>query len=385
MNPGNILSNKTVVRSSYILNDRDEATDELNVPYKGLDFTTDALRHSKVKLTWDEDDPERIQITRRTLSRKELEENDFKAYIASSSDSESEAESSNNKKKANRDKLRSLLLSGGDDALPEGWGDKGERDDDGMDMEITFTPGLSGAVESKDETTLEKYQRKMREKKKKRKEEIKEKEEEEKKPKKLNDEFFGGDSSEEEEEADDESDAGPSSKRKGKKQDSKKSTSKRVESTAEELALLAASDNPAGEVKHFNMKLSSRQRSSRGGTRRGRRRNSSRRTNFRKTFRLTFRTIDSRRFMRIIRLLLIPLILGSKRRRECPPFLENVRRGSSINIRKVENVPRPGKVKQTLRPVSRVWSRASRGRVLLLINLGLVKGESYDSLPIAIA
>ena len=52
-----------------------------------------ALRHSKVKLTWDEDEPERALVTKRVLSRKEIEENDFRAYIASSSESESESES----------------------------------------------------------------------------------------------------------------------------------------------------------------------------------------------------------------------------------------------------------------------------------------------------
>ena len=55
------------------------------------DHIVQALRHSKVKLTWDEDEPERTQVTRRALTRKEIEENDFRAYIASSSDSEEDA------------------------------------------------------------------------------------------------------------------------------------------------------------------------------------------------------------------------------------------------------------------------------------------------------
>ena len=130
-------------------------------------FVLQALRHSKVKLTWDDDDPERNQITRRVLSRKEIEENDFKAYIASS-DSESDEDGSASKA-ASRDKLRALLLGGGDDALPEGWGKGG--DDGDADMEITFTPGLSLAKNADEETTLDAYKRKMKEKKKKRKEE----------------------------------------------------------------------------------------------------------------------------------------------------------------------------------------------------------------------
>ena len=54
-----------------------------------MPWFSQALRHSKVKLTWDEDEPDRAQVTRRVLSRKEIEESDFRAYIASES-SESE-------------------------------------------------------------------------------------------------------------------------------------------------------------------------------------------------------------------------------------------------------------------------------------------------------
>ncbi|KAG2044355.1 hypothetical protein BDR03DRAFT_236078 [Suillus americanus] len=157
---------------------RDEATDDPGTRYRAVEFVTDALRHSKVKLTWDDDDPERNHITRRSLTKKEIEEADFKAYIASSS-SESDndpdpASKKRSKKNAQRDKLRTLLLAGDDDELPEGWGqddDAGKHDD--VDMEITFTPGLTEAKNPEDETTMEAYQRKMREKRKKRKEEVK--------------------------------------------------------------------------------------------------------------------------------------------------------------------------------------------------------------------
>ena len=54
-------------------------------------FVTDALQHSKVKLTWDETPKERLTLSSRPLSQKEIEENDFKAYLASDSD-ESEVE-----------------------------------------------------------------------------------------------------------------------------------------------------------------------------------------------------------------------------------------------------------------------------------------------------
>ncbi|KAJ3479605.1 hypothetical protein NLI96_g8934 [Meripilus lineatus] len=239
---------------------RDEATRDLNVPYKALEFVTDALRHSKVKLTWDEDDPERNQITRRTFTRKEIEENDFKAYIASSSESEEETLSGPSKGKASRDRLRELLLGGNDDALPEGWGNGEDEGGSDVDMEVTFTPGLSTSKEDKDETTLEKYQRKAREKKKQRKEERKGRvadSHQGAKDEQPHDDFFGVDS-----EGEGSEDETVKSSSKGKKSSGRKSKGSipasdpepRHVSTAEELALVASSDNPAEEPKHFDLK-----------------------------------------------------------------------------------------------------------------------------------
>ncbi|KAJ7900291.1 hypothetical protein B0H14DRAFT_3080630 [Mycena olivaceomarginata] len=217
---------------------RDEATEDTSTSHKGVDFVTDALRHSKVKLTWDEDDPERNQVTRRTLTRKEIEEADFRAYLASSSedDSDDDEQKTNDKSKrkdASRDKLRSLLLGGGDE-LPEGWARDQDDGDGDVDMEVTFTPGLA---ESKpgDETTLEKYQRKMKEKRKKKKTESKPVEDTGAEA----DEFF-----------DDEGDVPAPSKKpsKGSKKHDTVSEDKpsRTLSTAEELSLLSP--------RHFDMK-----------------------------------------------------------------------------------------------------------------------------------
>jgi hypothetical protein len=208
-----------------------------------------------VKLTWDEDDPERNQMTRRRLSKKEIEDADFKAYLASSS-SESESEADRLKhvkpvikhksKKASRDKLRALLLAGDGDDLPEGWGR--EDDDPGdVDMEITFMPGLSEKMEE-DETTLDKYQRKMRDKRKKRKEEVKEN------PARrgsVDDFFETGD-------GDDDIRTRPSMNSKSgvkmKHPEASKEPTARQLSTAEELALLVTSDNANEQPKHFNLK-----------------------------------------------------------------------------------------------------------------------------------
>ncbi|KAH0826923.1 hypothetical protein J3R83DRAFT_4516 [Lanmaoa asiatica] len=87
---------------------RDEATQLSNAPYRAVEFVTDALRHSKVKLTWDEDDPERNHIFRRPLTKKEIEEADFRAYIASSSSSEDEDGNEGESKKTEGRKTKNV-------------------------------------------------------------------------------------------------------------------------------------------------------------------------------------------------------------------------------------------------------------------------------------
>ncbi|KAI6112030.1 hypothetical protein EDD16DRAFT_1605780 [Pisolithus croceorrhizus] len=156
---------------------RDEATELPNALYRPIEFSTDALRHSKVKLTWDEEDPERSRLTRCALSRKDIEDADFRAYIASSSESADEHDDSDGKvsKKGEKERLRALLLRGNQDGLPEGWEDAQEAGKDGeagsdVDMEITFTPGLSTVKGLEDQTTLERYEEKVREKRRRKKE-----------------------------------------------------------------------------------------------------------------------------------------------------------------------------------------------------------------------
>jgi len=183
-----------------------------------------------------------------------MEENDFRDIIASGSDESESEEVGKKDKQAERNRLRSLLLSGNDDAMPEGWG---SRDDTGdVDMEVTFAPALSSKKSQEDETTLEAYQRKMREKRKKRKEEYKNKDA----PKAVDeddagDEFFaiGGASEDEEDEAPVRGKKDKKGKGNKEKAEKKQSTSK-SEISAEELALLISSDNPNAEPKHFSLK-----------------------------------------------------------------------------------------------------------------------------------
>ncbi|KAJ5286724.1 hypothetical protein N7478_002410 [Penicillium angulare] len=162
--------------------------------YKPNEFVTDALQHSKVKLTWDADDKSRKEAQARAFrgSRQEIEENDLKAYLGSdSSDSEDEedggvevvdnttgeaATTTLSKREAERQRMRALLgLSTEPTRSSKSKGPVGE-------MEVTFTSGLAGGkgkdsiFENEpevDESTIDKYVRKERERKKRRKEKLK--------------------------------------------------------------------------------------------------------------------------------------------------------------------------------------------------------------------
>jgi hypothetical protein len=98
-----------------------------------LDFVTQALQHSKVKLTWDEDDADRVKVTRRKFDKDTLDEMDFRAYLASSSD-DSEEEDVETLRARYKSLLRDAEAEAEAEKAPEG------------EMEITFTPGLSEAA-----------------------------------------------------------------------------------------------------------------------------------------------------------------------------------------------------------------------------------------------
>ncbi|KAG0142784.1 hypothetical protein CROQUDRAFT_673360 [Cronartium quercuum f. sp. fusiforme G11] len=84
--------------------------------YKGVDYATDALRHSKVKLTWDAEDPHRTKVTRlntQKMTREELDELDFRAFVAPPSSEEEDfsdrSVGDQPDKKSHRSRLRALL------------------------------------------------------------------------------------------------------------------------------------------------------------------------------------------------------------------------------------------------------------------------------------
>ncbi|CAD1810694.1 nucleolar domain family protein [Candida parapsilosis] len=130
-------------------------------------FVTDALQHSKVKLTWDETPKERLTLSSRPLSQKEIEANDFKAYLASDSDEDDELEKNGDGFDL-KSKYQSLLGK----TFKKGR-DSGDESDD-VDMEITFDPGLKDASEKEaveansEKTTIEAYKMKEKERRQKR-------------------------------------------------------------------------------------------------------------------------------------------------------------------------------------------------------------------------
>jgi len=125
--------------------------------------TEQALQHSKVKLTWDEDDAQRKQVSKKAFSQRDIEETELRAYLASDSDSEVED------KDKNMEKYRALLggLTFGGKAKAEPTGE----------LEVAFTSRLDedkdGKVIELEETTIEKYRRKEKERREARKAKMK--------------------------------------------------------------------------------------------------------------------------------------------------------------------------------------------------------------------
>ncbi|KAL8294639.1 hypothetical protein RB597_007745 [Gaeumannomyces tritici] len=172
---------------------RDECA-EVPAGYKPVEFVTDALQHSKVKLTWDmhPDDVARKDTINRAFkgSRNDIAENDLRAYLASDSEDDEgdeieeidatkensgaapEAEPKLSKKELARRKMREAL---GLKEEPTGPSKNAKASGPVGGMQITFTPALSAkaaAKEPEDETTIEKYARKERERKEQKREKV---------------------------------------------------------------------------------------------------------------------------------------------------------------------------------------------------------------------
>ena len=185
---------------------RDEC-DRIPDNYKPNEFVTDALQHSKVRLTWDADDVTRKEAQKKAFSgsRADIDENDLKAYLGSDSSEDEAPEpeivdaTSNNpvtnqpappihaqsqpkfsQKDAERQRMRALLGLKEEQSTKRK--SKAEKDTPVGDMQITFSSGLTSAPSTgsvfenepeREETTVEKYVRKEKERKNRRKEKSK--------------------------------------------------------------------------------------------------------------------------------------------------------------------------------------------------------------------
>lgn len=106
------------------------------------DLVTSALQQSRVALTWDADDAERVRVTRRPRDVN-VQEADLAAYLASATDSDDEERDAG--------RYRALLLGGdGADEAARVFGNKGKRSDDfgkAEDLQITFASALAPPVD----------------------------------------------------------------------------------------------------------------------------------------------------------------------------------------------------------------------------------------------
>lgn len=178
--------------------------------YRPNEFVTAALQHSKVKLTWDADDGVRKDIQQRafTGSRRDMDENELRAYLASDHSSGDDGENDDTRvevidstkgivssaptkqtvpeinSRISKAELRRLELRA---KLGLTAGENGKGEDKTHvpvgEMKVTFTPGLSTTADKTEsvfeneptieETTAERYIRKERERKARRKEKLK--------------------------------------------------------------------------------------------------------------------------------------------------------------------------------------------------------------------
>ncbi|XP_044749021.1 ESF1 homolog [Coccinella septempunctata] len=135
-----------------------DSCEEMPTKYQPKYFTTSALQQAKVHLTWDETNPDRIDLAQKINSGKldDLDDDLLRNFVASSED-ESEDE--------NREKYSTLLK----EIENEG---KQEEDDD-VELEATWDIGLEEKskepVEKEDKTPFQQYLDKRKEKRKQKK------------------------------------------------------------------------------------------------------------------------------------------------------------------------------------------------------------------------
>lgn len=167
---------------------RDVAT-EAPSNYEGSDFYTRALQHSKIELTWDEDEPHRAKTLKRKFNDDQLAELELMEFLASDesdsdengdADADADADADDDGKKQNKREMYRALIQSSNGS------DEEEDEEEGQEMEVTFNTGLEDIskriLEKKDkqsETVWQSYLRKKSEKKKARKHKSKDSSEDE--------------------------------------------------------------------------------------------------------------------------------------------------------------------------------------------------------------
>ncbi|KAM6971982.1 ESF1 homolog [Aplochiton taeniatus] len=148
---------------------KDVATDIDLSTYTPKLFTSTAAATSKVELTWDETDHERVTALSRKFNKDELLQMDFNAYLASSSDEEGEdvgtlPEEPEEEDKLSEEKEVVKTSRGKKDAeqiakyreMLKSIQDKEKKqNDNAMEMEITWVPGLKETTEKLVQKKLE--------------------------------------------------------------------------------------------------------------------------------------------------------------------------------------------------------------------------------------
>ncbi|KAG3118905.1 hypothetical protein PI124_g11569 [Phytophthora idaei] len=195
----NVLDLRYVPDDTSFSNPPKESCDSVPDRYKPAIFATLALQQTDVKLTWEEDDEQRLELLTRPSDWKDAHDDDFKAYLASDVSDASEAEDDSDsdeeaadstapdskkdaKKEAKikklRNRYRSMLLGSDaededDDNVPEGGlGASSDEDEADGDMEMSFTPGAGDVLKAKrqkeleaNETPFERYTREKKQEK----------------------------------------------------------------------------------------------------------------------------------------------------------------------------------------------------------------------------
>jgi len=160
--------------------------------YRPKNFTTTALQQAKVKLTWDETNPDRLHVIQRAFNKDDQESMDLGIYLASSdSDSGDEKRDTRQKRlpvgKNESDEGESSENEGGilkyKTLLREIEESEKKKDDNDVHLEITWGMGLKEKAESlikdkmnkKEITPWQQYIIQKKEKKRQKREEKKEK------------------------------------------------------------------------------------------------------------------------------------------------------------------------------------------------------------------